>query len=134
MRGKLSYYEYSRILEISHRQQSESRRDAMQAATSKAILEGLPDTSGSTSHYHMPQVPDMELQDLMFVLLWFGLASVSPFPWYYSLMPPFWNRNFYPMPFYTRSILDVFCYYYFWKGSQLCVYLEFQKRLWTLDF
>jgi hypothetical protein len=29
-----------------------------------------------TSHYHVPQMPDTELKDLMFALLGFGLALV----------------------------------------------------------
>jgi hypothetical protein len=48
-----------------------------------------------TSQYHVPWMPDMELQDLIFALLGFSIVCSS-----YDCIPLFWNGNVYSVLLY----------------------------------
>lgn len=55
---------------------SQPEREATWAATSKAMRVGLPKPFGTCIYHHVPQIPDMEVWDLMFAQLSFAFLLV----------------------------------------------------------
>jgi hypothetical protein len=79
------------------------------------------------SWHHMVQMADVELLNLMFALLGFSLVLV-PFILSMSLFLPLGMG----ISILCPCVLEV-CNFSFWfyRGSELKVYLESQERLWT---
>jgi hypothetical protein len=61
---------------VSGNELRQPKREATWAENNKAVGVGFPSPLELTQQCHVPRVPDMELQDLVFALLGFSLAVV----------------------------------------------------------